>query len=97
VFIGPEAQKAMDVDSATIGAAGASLVGTLLIGPVGLASGFLVRGSDKQIKEGTHVFVETSEASGVMGYQIPGGMLQEIVNTDLGSPTGGELGVEVSN
>jgi hypothetical protein len=90
VFIGPEAQKAADIDKATIGAAGASIAATALIGPVGLATGFLVRGSDRQIKEGTPVFVETSEDTSIMGYALPGTMLQETVNPDAGSPSGGE-------
>jgi len=90
IFIGPESQKAMDVDAATIGAAGASLFGAVVLGPVGLASGLLVRGSDKQIKEGTIVFVETSAATSIMGYQAAGLTLSTVSDTDSGSPSGGE-------
>ena len=75
VFLGPEAEKAMKLDSGTAGAAGASLLGAALIGPVGLAGGFLVRGNDKQIAEGTLVYVETSEQSSVKGFTVPGAML----------------------
>ncbi|MDR1515380.1 MAG: hypothetical protein LBS45_06775 [Synergistaceae bacterium] len=95
VFIGPESKKAMEVDSATIGAAGASVAGAVLLGPVGLAGGFLVRGSDKQIKEGTLVFVETSAASSIMGYQIPALVLPEVVDSTSSSPSGVEPGVDV--
>jgi hypothetical protein len=95
VFIGPESKKAMEVDSATIGAAGASVAGAVLLGPVGLAGGFLVRGSDKQIKEGTLVFVETSEASSIMGYQIPALVLPDVVDAASSSPSGGESGADV--
>ncbi|MDR3253958.1 MAG: hypothetical protein LBT31_00125 [Synergistaceae bacterium] len=90
VFIGPEAQKAADIDKATIGAAGASIAATVLIGPVGLATGFLVRGSDRQIKEGTGVFVESHEAAVVMAYAAPEAMIRQSIDSDAASPSGGE-------
>jgi hypothetical protein len=70
VLIGPEAKKAMEIDAGTIGAVGTSFVGAVLVGPIGLAGGFLIRGSDKKIPEGTTVYVETTEASSVGGYQV---------------------------
>lgn len=70
VLIGPEAQKAMEVDSGVIGAAGASLAGVIAFGPLGLAGGFLVRGNDRQIPAGTMIYVETEEFSNVEGYAI---------------------------
>lgn len=71
VTIGAEAKKAVEVDSGAIGAAGASLGGAILLGPVGLAGGFLVRGNDKQIPAGTTVYVETEEFSNADAYAIP--------------------------
>lgn len=71
VYIGPAAKKAMEIDSGAVGAGAASLFGAVLIGPVGLAGGFLVRGSDKQIPEGTLAYVETTEQAGVLGFQVP--------------------------
>lgn len=71
VTIGAEAEKAMEVDSGVVGAAGASLAGVIAFGPLGLAGGFLVRGNDKQIPEGTAVYVETAEAASVDGYAVP--------------------------
>jgi hypothetical protein len=68
VTLGPQAKKAMELDSGTVGAAGASIAGAVLLGPLGLAGGFLVRGGDKQIKEGTLMYVETTEAITVTGY-----------------------------
>jgi hypothetical protein len=70
VTLGPKAKKAMQIDSGTIGAAGASIAGAVLLGPLGLAGGFLVRGSDKQIPAGSLVYVETSEDAPVVGYPI---------------------------
>jgi hypothetical protein len=71
VIVGPEAQKAMEVDTGMVGAAGASLAGAIVFGPLGIAGGFLVRGNDRQIPEGTYVYVETEEFSNVEGYTIP--------------------------
>ena len=72
VLIGPESKKASKLDKGVIGAAGASVAGAVLLGPVGLAGGFLVRGSDKQIPEGTMIYVETAEFKDISGYQISG-------------------------
>ncbi|MDR1133700.1 MAG: hypothetical protein LBL05_06020 [Synergistaceae bacterium] len=70
VTLGPQAKKAMEIDSGAIGAAGASIAGAVLLGPLGLAGGFLVRGSDKQIPAGSLVYVETSEDASAVGYPI---------------------------
>lgn len=82
VLIGPEAKRAMEVDSATLGAVGTSFLGAVLVGPVGLAGGFLIRGNDKQIPEGTLVYVETSEFADVAGYQVP-----SVLSDSLGGDT----------
>jgi hypothetical protein len=72
VALGAQAKKAMEIDSGTIGAAGASIAGAVLLGPLGLAGGFLVRGSDKKIPEGSMMYVETTEARSVTGYPASG-------------------------
>lgn len=87
VYIGPAAKKAMEIDSATVGAGAASIFGAVLIGPVGLAGGFLVRGSDKQIPEGTLAYVETTEQSGVLGFQVPT-MMNNVVQPEPLAPQG---------
>lgn len=71
VVMGAAAKKAMEADSAMIGAAGASFAGAVLLGPLGLATGVLVRGSDKPLKEGTLFYVETSEPTVARAYAIP--------------------------
>ncbi len=71
VNIGDAAKKAMEADSAVIGAAGASLAGAVLLGPVGLAGGFLIRGNDKQLKEGTLFYAQISESAQISAYQVP--------------------------
>lgn len=71
IVMGEAAKKAMEADSAMIGAAGASVAGAVLLGPLGLATGVLVRGSDKPLKEGTRFYVETAESVIVQAYTIP--------------------------
>lgn len=71
VVMGDAAKKAMEADAAMIGAAGASFAGAILLGPLGLATGVLVRGSDKPLKEGTLFYVETSEPAIAQAYAIP--------------------------
>ncbi|MBP8784020.1 MAG: hypothetical protein KBH12_00915 [Synergistaceae bacterium] len=89
VYIGPKAKKAMEVDSATIGAAGASLAGAVLLGPIGLAGGFLVRGSDKQIPSGSLVYVETTASASVYGYPIPSSLKDRLTDATVPQGTAG--------
>ena len=84
VVIGPEAKKAMEVDSATVGAVGTSFAATVLLGPVGLPFGFLVRGNDKPIPEGSLIYVETTEYANVQGYPVPN-LLEGMSGVDAAS------------
>jgi hypothetical protein len=90
VTMGAQAKKAMEIDSGTVGAVGTSLVGAILVGPLGLAGGFLVRGSDKQIPAGSTVYVETAEESTVTGYPIASDMAPPGAGTDTYTPVTGE-------
>lgn len=71
VVMGESARKAMEADNAIVSAAGLSFAGAVLLGPLGLATGILVRGSDKPIKEGTLYYVETAEPIQAAAYAIP--------------------------
>jgi hypothetical protein len=67
-----EAQKGKDTGAAGIvGAAGASVGGAVLLGPVGLVAGVLVRGNAVKIPAGTIMFLETSGDVRVSGYPVP--------------------------
>jgi hypothetical protein len=67
-----EAQKGKDKgEGAIIGAAGASIGGAMLLGPIGLPLGFLVRGSAIKIPAGTIMFLETSGDIRISGYPVP--------------------------
>ena len=83
VNIGDSAKKAMEADSALIGAAGASIAGAVLLGPAGLVGGFLIRGNDRQLKEGTLFYAQISGATPITAYQIPSQI------SPMSQPTGG--------
>ena len=87
VNLGEAAKKAMEVDSGIIGAAGASFGGALLLGPVGLAGGFLIRGNDKQLKAGTAFYVQTVDSASISGYKIPQ-QITPITQTEDSAPQG---------
>ena len=90
VGVGQAAKKAMEVDSAAIGAAGASFAGAVLLGPVGLAGGFLVRGSDKQLKQGTLFYVETTDDANVQSYKVPSQISSIVTSGDVQAPQGSQ-------
>ena len=72
--IGEKADKATKAESAQIAAAGTSFIGAILLGPVGLAGGMLVRGDAKEIAAGTELFVETAETVRISAYPVPAGL-----------------------
>ncbi len=74
IVLGEEAKKAAETDTAVMAAAGASFFGLVLLGPVGLAGGFLVRGDEKDIPAGTLIYLETSQDTQVKGYPVPEGL-----------------------
>ena len=49
-------------------AAGASMAGVILLGPVGLVSGYFIRGRDVQIDANTEFYVETTRAVPTLGF-----------------------------
>lgn len=72
--VGEKAKEASKAESAQMAAAGTSFIGAILLGPVGLAGGFLVRGDLKELPEGTVVFSETAEMTRVSAYPVPAGL-----------------------
>ncbi len=74
VFMGERARKAAKADDSIVAAAGASFLGLVLLGPVGLAGGLLVRGDATVLQEGTPFYLETAELSSVTSYPVPKGL-----------------------
>lgn len=72
--VGEKAKEASKAESAQMAAAGTSFLGAILLGPVGLAGGFLVRGDLKELPEGTVVFSETASITRVSAFPVPAGL-----------------------
>ena len=67
-----DAKKGKDRgEGAIIGAGAASIGAAVVLGPFGLLTGGLVRGSALKIAEGSITFVETSGDARVSGYPVP--------------------------
>jgi hypothetical protein len=67
-----EAQKGQDKGAGgIIGAGAASVGGAILLGPVGLLGGLLIRGNSVKILEGSIMFLETSDDVRVSAYPVP--------------------------
>lgn len=87
--VGDEAKKAAEAEKAQIAAAGGSLVGAILLGPIGLAGGFFVRGDVKEIPEGTVFHLQGASSTEVMAYPVPAGLVsllhpeEKVVSADL--------------
>lgn len=70
VLIGERAKAAAKSDASVV-AAGTSVLGLFLLGPVGLAGGLLIRGDSAVIEEGTPFYLETAALSTVSSYPVP--------------------------
>ena len=68
---GQASKEASDFEMSYVSAAGTSLVGALVLGPIGLAGGFLIRGNAKEIPAGSVMYAETREAMKVPAYNVP--------------------------
>ena len=69
--VGEASRRATGGEGALLGAGAASIGGALLLGPVGLLGGGLIRGNAINIPQGTVVFLETSGDVRVTGYPVP--------------------------
>ncbi|MGI6443224.1 MAG: hypothetical protein GXZ13_01350 [Synergistaceae bacterium] len=88
LVLGDSAKQAMEADAAMYGAAGASIAGAAILGPLGLVGGFLIRGSDNQVKEGTVFYIETESEVNVNAYKIPGQISSITTSGDVVAPQG---------
>lgn len=71
VFLGDAAVLASKTDKTYAAAAGTSALGFILLGPIGLAGGFLVKGDAPEIPPGTVLHLETSALSNARAYPVP--------------------------
>ncbi|MGI6075269.1 MAG: hypothetical protein ACOYD9_02720 [Pyramidobacter sp.] len=68
---GEASKKATEFEASYAAAAGTSLVGAMVLGPVGLVSGFFIRGNAKDVPAGSIMYAETEKAVSVPAYPIP--------------------------
>lgn len=75
VFLGDASALATKSDATMATAMGTSAIGAILLGPLGLAGGLLVRGDAPDVAPGTPIFLETASVTAVKGYPIPPSLL----------------------
>ena len=82
-ILGAEEPKVKFADTKKLGgkgekniaaAAGASVVGAALLGPLGLATGLLIRGDSLDIKAGTQFYIQLAERAKMSVFRIPEGL-----------------------
>lgn len=74
LFLGERAKEATKTDNEVLAAAGASFLGLVVLGPVGLATGFLVRGGEKDLAAGTLFYLESTSETTVKAFPVPMGL-----------------------
>ena len=81
----------LKADKAVLAATGASFLGMLIFGPLGLAGGLFVRGDDKPLPAGTPFYLEIEKDSASQSYLVPAGLAglitPQILSSDLAEPT----------
>lgn len=63
-------EKALEQNTRLELAAGASMAGVLLLGPIGLVGGYFVKGQDVKIQAGSKFFVETELDYQALGFRL---------------------------
>jgi len=71
-------------------AAGASIVGGILLGPLGLATGLLIRGDSLDVDSGAQFHIEMAEMARLSVYPIPTGLKKD-------DASGGDSGSSPNN
>lgn len=90
VFLGEKAKEAASTDKEVLAAAGASFLGLVVLGPLGLATGFLVRGGEKELAQGTLFYLESTTETTVRAFPVPVGL--QGLTRQASPPPGEELG-----
>ncbi len=62
--LGPEAQERLKREAAAVGA---SAVGAMVLGPIGLVGGYFVRGTDVDMPAGTELFIQVQDTVAAYG------------------------------
>ena len=68
--LGPEAKEKLKMEAAAVGA---STIGALALGPIGLVGGFFVKGKDVSLPAGSTLYIETQQTVTTKGLELKGG------------------------
>lgn len=74
--LGPEAKEKLKMEAAAVGA---SVIGALALGPVGLIGGIFVKGKDAVLPAGSELYIQTSEAVTTKGLVLKEGVSSAIL------------------
>lgn len=74
--LGPEAKEKLKMEAAAVGA---STIGALALGPIGLVGGFFVKGKDVSLPAGSTLYIETQEAVTTKGLQLTNGAPNAVI------------------
>lgn len=74
--LGPEAKEKLKMEAAAVGA---SVIGALALGPVGLIGGLFVKGKDATLPAGSELYIQTSEAVTTKGLVLKDGASSAIL------------------
>lgn len=75
-MLGPEAKEKLKMEAAAVGA---STIGALALGPIGLVGGFFVKGKDVSLPAGSTLYIETQEAVTTKGLELTSGAPNAVI------------------
>lgn len=74
--LGPEAKEKLKMEAAAVGA---STIGALALGPIGLVGGLFVKGKDVNLPAGTELYIQTSESVETKGLVLTEGAPNAVI------------------
>ena len=74
--LGPEAKEKLKMEAAAVGA---STIGALALGPIGLVGGLFVKGKDVNLPAGTELYIQTSEVVETKGLVLTEGAPNAVI------------------
>ena len=93
-ILGPEEPKIKLADTKRLGgsgeknivaAVGSSMIGAALLGPLGLATGLLIRGDSLDVNEGTQFYIQQAERVKMSVFPIPTSLRKDADNPSSGA------------
>jgi hypothetical protein len=79
-----DAKKIVDGGQENVAAAAVtSVAGAVILGPIGLATGLLIRGKSLNIEAGTQCYLQPAEITRVNAFPIPTGLMKDPANSSV--------------